>query len=258
MDLRTQYSFPGNNFVGTTVNQRLTSVVVEPAADGQPVVKPCLNDSFIPESPHQAIAYRPSAEADWQPVRSIAQFQEIVKGTPADQLGSQLGTWTDKKRFWVVGARDGVPQAKEVKPFSERWQGMQTVLTRPLVDRGFRVENTPEAEVRPFQVGLEAAQVSIDPGSFQVEAGSFPGKEVGFFGETGKVTQHDVYLSKGVGQGHEVISNGGETPLLTGGNSPIGHPCSTPTFVMPKALLADQPSSETFTNFVRIDPTRQP
>jgi len=255
MDLRSQYAFTNNNFVGTSVHSRLTPVVVDKAADGQPVLKPCQKDTFVPENPHTAIAYRPSAEADWQPVRSISQLQEVVKNTPAGQLGEQLGIWTDTKRFGIVGARDGVPQNSEVQPFSQRWQGMQTLLTRPLVDLGFRTENRADAEVLPFQVGREALQVSIDPSSLQIESGSFPGKEVGFLGETGKVSQHDIYISNGVGQGHQVVSNGGETPLLEGTTESIFVAQKLPVYVMPKVFGSDE--SGEFKNFKQTERQRE-
>ena len=246
MDIRNQYSFSQNNFVGQTAQRSQTGLVVAPSANGEPVLKPCLPDSFIPQNANQALAHRPNAESDWQPVRSVAQLQEIVKSTPADQLGQNLGVWSDKKTFYIFGKRDGVPQNSEVKSFGDRWQGMQTVITRPLVDKGFRMENKPEAEVGRVQVGLDAAQVSIDPKAFEVSGGAFPGKEVGFMYEVGKVSQHDIYMFNGFGQPAEVISQGGgesPAPLYNPGSRGLLTEDGTPTYVMPKVLAPGQPDA---------------
>lgn len=231
MDIRSQYSFTQNNFVGQTATSGITPVVVAPSANGEPVLKPCRPDSFIPQNDNMALAHRTNAESEWQPIRSVAQFQEIVKNTPVEQLGQNLGVWTDKKSFYVVGKPDGVPQNSEVQTFAERWHGMQFLLTRPLVDKGFRTESRADAEVVSQQIGLDAARISIDPHSFTATAGSYPDREVGFFTEVGKVSQHDIYVFRGEGQILETISHGeGSSPLcdfnLTG----------APTYVMPKAL----------------------
>ena len=246
MDIRNQYSFSQNNFVGQQASRTMTSLVVAPSANGEPVVKPCLSDSFIPANANVALAHRPNAESEWQPVRSVAQFQEIVKNTPADQLGQTLGVWTDKKSFYIFGSRDGVPQNREVQTFADRWQGMQTTVTRPLVDKGFRVENRADAEVVSAQVGLDAAQISIDPKSFEAASSTFPGKEVGFFYEVGRVSQHDIYLARGDGQPAEVISHGaGESPapLFDASSTRLFSSDAQPTYVMPKVLAPGQPDS---------------
>ncbi|MBS2037804.1 hypothetical protein JST97_22660 [bacterium] len=243
MDIRNQYAFTQNNFVGQTASKGMTNLVVASAANGEPVVKPCKPDSFIPVSDHVALAHRPNAESDWQPVRSLAQFQEIVKNTPAEQLGQNLGVWTDKRSFFIFGKRDGLPQNREVQSFADRWSNMQTTLTRPLVDKGFRLGNTPESDVIECQVGLEAAQVSIDPGAFEVKPGTYPGKEVGFFHEVGKVSQHDIYLPKGLNQPAEVISNGGEKSLLDPNHPELFNSHNQPVYVMPKVLTPGQADS---------------
>ena len=240
MDIRNQYAFSQNNFLSRTASREMTNLVVGNAANGEPVVKPCKPDSFIPVGEHIALAHRPSADADWQPVRSLAQFQDIVKNTPAEQRGQNLGVWTDKKSFWIFGKRDGVPQNSEVKTFAQRWDGMQTTVTRPLVDRGFRLGDTPAAEVIECQVGLDAVQVTIDPKSFEVKSGTYPGKEVGFFHEEGKVSQHDIYLPKGLGQPAEVISNGGEKSLLDPNRADLFNSQNAPVYVMPKVLAPGQ------------------
>lgn len=239
MDIRNQYAFSQNNFVGQTATRGMTPVVVAPSANGEPVLKPCKPDSFIPQNDNVALAHRANSEGEWQPIRSVAQFQEIVKSTPAEQLGQNVGIWTDKKSFFIFGSRDGVPQNSEVQTLADRWQGMQHTITRPLVDKGFRTENRPDADVISLQVGLDAAQVSIDPKSFEIANGNFPGKEVGFFNEIGKVSQHDVYVSKGPGQPAEVITNGGSegaAPLLDPNNFGLFRAEGEPTYVMPKVL----------------------
>lgn len=238
MDIRNQYTFSQNNFVGQTATRAMTPLVVAPSANGEPVLKPCNPDGFVPQNDHVALAHRANAESEWQPVRSLAQFQEIVKNTPAEQLGQNLGVWTDKKSFWIFGSRDGVPQNSEVQTFADRWQGMQHTITRPLVDKGFRTENRADAEVISAQVGLDAAQVSIDPKSFSVDNGNYPNKEVGFFNEIGKVSQHDIYISKGLGQPAEVITHGAEgaSPLLDPNSFGLLRTEGTPTYVMPKVL----------------------
>ena len=246
MDIRNQYSFSQNNFLGQTASRAMTNLVVANAANGEPVVKPCKADTFIPISDHLAIAHRSNAESDWQPVRSLAQFQDIVKNTPAEQLGQNLGVWTDKKSFWIFGKRDGLPQNSEVKTFSQRWDGMQTTITRPLVDKGFRLGDTAAADVIECQVGLDAAKVCIDPKSFEVKTGTYPDKQVGFFHEIGKVSQHDIYLPKGLGQPAEVISNGGEKSLLDPNHPNLFNQTGAPMYVMPKVLAPGQadPSSQ--------------
>lgn len=240
MDIRNQYSFSQNKFVGQTASREMTNLVVANAANGEPVVKPCKPDSFVPVSDHVALAHRPNAEADWQPVRSLAQLQDIVANTPAEQRGQNLGVWTDKKSFWIFGKRDGVPQNSEVKSFAQRWDGMQTTVTRPLVDKGFRLGDTPSADVIQCQVGLDAAQITIDPASFEVKPGTYPGKEVGFFHEVGKVSQHDIYLPKGLGQPAEVISHGGEKSLLPATDPNLFNSGGAPVYVMPKVLAPGQ------------------
>lgn len=246
MDIRNQYAFAQNNFVGQTATRSLTPVVVAPSANGEPVLKPCQPDGFIPQNDDVALAYRANAESEWQPIRSVAQFQEIVKSTPPEQLGQNLGVWTDRKSFYVVGSRDGVPQNSEVQPFAERWKGMEYVTTRPLVDKGFRSENRADAEVVSTQVGLDAALISIDPQSFTATPGSFPGREVGFFTEVGKVSRHDIYINRGVGQIAETISHGG------GGEGPEVlcdfNLSGAPTYVMPKALGGPDESAQ-FSHF---------
>ena len=241
MDIRNQYAFSQNNFVGQKASQAMTNLVVANAANGEPVVKPCQPDSFVPLSEHLALAHRPDGESPWQPVRSLAQLQEIVKSSPADQLGQNLGLWSDKKSFFVFGKRDGLPQNREVQTFAERWAGMQQMLTRPLVDKGFRLGNTPESEVRQCQVGLEAALVNIDPQAFEVKAGTYPGKEVGFFHEVGKVSQHDIYLPKGAYDPAEVICNGGEKSLLDPNRADLFRSLDEAVYVMPKVLSPGQP-----------------
>jgi len=240
VDIRNQYSFSQNNFVGQTARTGMTNLVVANAANGEPVVKPCRPDSFVPVSDHVALAHRQSSESDWQPVRSLAQFQDIVKNTPAEQLGHNLGVWTDKRKYVIFGSRDGVPQNREVQTFQQRWDGMQTTVTRPLVDKGFRLQNSPEAEVIECQVGLDAAQISIDPKSFEVKTGTYPGKEVGFFHEVGKVSQHDVYLPKGLGEPAEVINHGGQKPLLDPNDRDLFNSYNQPVYVMPKVLAPGQ------------------
>ncbi|MFN8612571.1 MAG: hypothetical protein U0931_33835 [Vulcanimicrobiota bacterium] len=240
MDIRNQYAFPQNNFVGQKASNGMTNLVVANTANGEPVVKPCKPDSFIPVSDHVALAHRPDAESEWQPVRSLTQLQEIVKNTPAEQLGQNLGVWTDKKSFFIFGKRDGLPQNREVQTFAQRWADMQTTVTRPLVDKGFRLGNTPESDVIECQVGLEAAQVTIDPSAFEVKPGTYPGKEVGFFHEVGKVSQHDIYLPKGLHQPAEVISNGGEKSLLDPNYPGLFDSRNQPVYVMPKVLAPGQ------------------
>lgn len=238
MDIRNQYTFSQNNFVGQTATRSMTPLVVAPSANGEPVLKPCNPDGFVPQSDNVALAHRPNAESEWQPIRSVAQFQEIVKSTPADQLGQNLGVWTDKKKFWIFGSRDGVPQNREVQTFADRWQGMQHTITRPLVDKGFRTENRADADVITARVGLDAALVSIDPKSFSVDNGNYPNKEVAFFNEIGKVSQHDIYIAKGAGQPAEVITHGpeGATALLDPNDFNRQGQNGTPTYVMPKVL----------------------
>jgi hypothetical protein len=246
VDIRNQYAFSQNNFVGQTATRTMTSLVVAPSANGESVLKPCLSDSFIPENANVALAHRANADSEWQPVRSVAQFQELVQNTPADQLGQNLGVWTDKRSFYLFGSRDGVPQNREVQTFGERWQGMQTTVTRPLVDKGFRTENRADAEVVTAQVGLEAAQISIDPKSFEAATSSFPGKEVGFFYEVGKISQHDIYMAQGAGQPADVISHGGgetPTPLFDAASPKLFRSSAQPTYVMPKVLAPGQPDS---------------
>lgn len=243
MDIRNQYAFSQNNFVGQTASKAMTNLVVAPAANGEAVVKPCKPDSFIPVSDHLALVHRPDAESDWQPVRSLAQFQEIVSNTPAEQRGHNLGLWTDRRSFLIVGKRDGIPQNREVQSFAERWANMQTTVTRPLVDKGFRLGDTAEADVIECQVGLEAAQVTIDPAAFEVKPGTYPGKEVGFFHELGRISQHDIYLPKGLNQPAEVISNGGEKSLLDPNHPELFNSHNQPVYVMPKALAPGQADS---------------
>lgn len=244
MDIRNQYAFSQNNFIGHTFSRSHTPLVVASAADGQPVVKPCLADSFIPESDHVALASRPNAETPWQPVRSLAELKEFVANTPADQLGNNLGVWTDKRRFWVVGSRDGQPQNREVQTFGDRWKNMETVVTRGLVDRAFRPENDPAAQPVEALVGLEAARVSVDPKSFTLSDSQFPGKEVGFFHEVGKFSEHDVYVATSMAPYQfESIKNTTserQEDLIQPGRFGGG----TPVYVMPKALGGQDAASQ--------------
>jgi hypothetical protein len=82
-----------------------------------------------------------------------------------------------------------------VQTFGERWKNMERIVSRGLVDRGFRPDNNPAATPVVAVVGLEAARVSVDPKSFSVGDSQFPGKEVGYFQEVGKFSEHDVYVA---------------------------------------------------------------
>jgi hypothetical protein len=189
MQLNTRYAFSKENLIGQARGSVQTPLVEGSTVKGEPVVTLCEADSFVPRKDGAALVVR-GQEGEWQPVASMKQLQEAIATTPKENLGEQLGIWTDS-RFLLVAPKDGVPQEREVQPLQSHWQENTQSEAIRYTDLGVR-NGDPNAAPQPMVVGWSLTDANVRASAVSVLPAAFPGKQVGVLSEPLFVDSHEI------------------------------------------------------------------